>query len=85
VFLLHNGAYLWTWKRAQFAGRAEVTERLLRMVAERPAEPVLLRCPLLTVYEARMAVWFRLGLDISVIQEQERPGPPMRVYECPQR
>lgn len=85
VFLLHNGAYLWTWKREQFAGRAEVTERLLRMVAERPAEPVLLRCPLLTVYEARMAVWFRLGLDISVIQEQERPGPPMRVYECPQR
>lgn len=83
VFLLHNAIYLWTWKRAQFVERAEITERLLRMVADRPREPVLLRCPLTTAYEARMAVHYRLGLDIALIREEPEPGHPMRVYECP--
>jgi len=82
AFLLHNAVYLWTYKRTQFLERAEVTERLLRMVAERPQEPVLLRCPLLTSYEARMAVYYRLRLDISLIRDEPEPGRPMRVYEC---
>jgi hypothetical protein len=84
AFLLHNGLYLWTYKRAQFGQRAEVTEALLRMVAARPGEPVLLRCPLLTAYEARMAVHYRLGLDISLIREEPEPGRELRVYSCPQ-
>lgn len=84
AFLLHNGLYLWTYKRAQFEQRAEVTEALLRMVAQRPGEPVLLECPLLTAYEARMAVYYRLGLDISLVREEPEPGRELRVYRCPQ-
>lgn len=84
AFLLHNGPYLWTYKRAQFEQRAEVTEALLRMVAERPGEPVLLECPLLTAYEARMAVYYRLGMDVSLIREEPEPGRELRVYRCPQ-
>lgn len=84
AFVLHNGLYLWTYKRAQFEQRAEVTEALLRMVAERPGEPVRLACPLLPAYEARMAVYYRLGLDISLIREEPEPGRELRVYRCPQ-
>lgn len=82
VFLLHNGLYLWLYKRPQFVQRAEVTEGLLRMVAEQPSERVLLRCPLLPLYEARMAVYYRLGLDPMPLLTEEEGEGATRVYTC---
>lgn len=82
VFLLHNALYLWLHKRPQFVVRAEVTEGLVRMVAEKPGGRVLLRCPLLPLYEARMAVYYRLGLDpMPLLTEDEGEGAA-RVYTC---
>lgn len=82
VFLLHNALYLWLYKRPQFLERAEVTEGLVRMVAAAPRERVLMRCPLLPLYEARMAVYYRLGLDpMPLLTEDENEGAP-RVYTC---
>ncbi|GIU79137.1 MAG: hypothetical protein KatS3mg005_2375 [Bryobacteraceae bacterium] len=82
AFFLHNALYLWFYKRPQFVQRAEVTEGLLRMVAANPREKVLLRCPLLPLYEARMAVHYRLGLDpMRLLTEDEGEGAA-RVYTC---
>jgi hypothetical membrane protein len=82
VFLLHNALYLWLYKRPQFVARAEVTEALVRMVARNPREKVLLRCPLLPLYEARMAVYYRLGLNpMPLLAEDESEGAA-QVYTC---
>lgn len=82
VFLLHNALYLWLYKRPQFVERAEVTEALVRMVAQNPGEKVLLRCPILPLYEARMAVYYRLGIDpMPLLTEDEGEGAP-QIYTC---
>lgn len=82
AFFLHNALYLWLYKRPQFMQRAEVTEGLLRMVAADPRQKVLLRCPLLPLYEARMAVYYRLGLNpMPLLTEDEGEGAA-RVYTC---
>lgn len=82
LFLLHNALYLWFYKRPQFLERAEVTEGLVRMVAADPRAKVLMRCPLLPLYEGRMAVYYRLGLDpMPLLTEEENEGAA-RVYTC---
>lgn len=82
AFLLHNALYLWLYKKPQFLARAEVTEGLVRMVAQHPGERVLLRCPLLPLSEAQMAVYYRLGLDsMNRVTEDESAGAA-RVYTC---
>ncbi len=82
VFLLHNALYLWLYKRPQFQARAEVTEGLVRMVSEHPREQVLLRCPLLPLYEARMAVLYRLGADAMDRLTEDEAAGAARVYTC---
>ncbi len=82
AFLLHNALYLWLYKRPQFVERAEVTEGLVRMVAEKPGERVLLRCPLLPLYEARMALYYRLGVDPMPLLTEEESDGAARVYTC---
>lgn len=82
AFLLHNSLYLWLYKMPQFHARAEVTEGLVRMVAEHPGERVLLRCPLLPLYEAQMAVHYRIGADSAGrVTEDEGAGAAL-VYTC---
>jgi hypothetical protein len=82
AFFLHNALYLWLYKRPQFVQRAEVTEGLLRMVAANPQEKVLLRCPLLPLYEARMAVYYRLGLNPMPLLTEDEGDGAARVYTC---
>jgi hypothetical protein len=82
AFVLHNALYLWLYKRPQYIARAQVTEALVRMVAQRPGQPVLLRCPLLPLYEAQMAVYYRLGLDPMPLLTEEDSGGAVRVYTC---
>ncbi len=82
ALFLHNALYLWLYKRPQFVQRAEVTEGLLRMVAANPREKVLLRCPLLPLYEARMAVHYRLGLDPMPLLTEDEGDGAARVYTC---
>lgn len=82
AFLLHNALYLWLYKRPQFQARAEVTEGLVRMVSEHPRERVLLRCPLLPLYEARMAVRYRLGADAMDRLTEDEAAGAARVYTC---
>lgn len=64
LFLLHNWSYLWTFKRAQFAARAEVVERYLREVdfARRAGRPRPQARELNDPREARRALRFRLGI-----------------------
>lgn len=82
AFLLHNALYLWLYKKPQFHARAEVTEGLVRMVAEHPGERVLLRCPLLPLHEAQMAVHYRIGADSAgQVTEDETAGAAL-VYTC---
>lgn len=82
AFLLHNALYLWLYKRPQFLERAEVTEGLVRMVAAEPRNKVLLRCPLLPLYEARMAVYYRLGRDPMPLLTEEEGEGAARIYTC---
>ncbi len=82
VFLLHNALYLWLYKRPQFLERAEVTEGLVRLVGAKPGGKVLLRCPLLPLYEARLALFYRLKVDpVPLLTEEEGDGTA-RVYTC---
>lgn len=82
AFLAHNALYLGLYKRPQFVKRAEVTEGLVRMVAEHPGERVLLRCPLLPLHEARLALHYRLGLDPGGLLTEDEGDGAEQVYTC---
>lgn len=60
LMLVHNVGYLWTKKRAQFAQRAEPTERLIRMARETDGV-IWVRCFPRTDWIAKEAVHLGAG------------------------
>lgn len=83
AFLIHNWAYLWTYKHAQFEQRAELLEGLLREVRRHPGEPVLVECKEVLLHEARLAVRYRLHLDGEAWVRPFEVGAEGRPYACP--
>jgi hypothetical protein len=66
AMLVHNVAYLWTKKRAQFAQRAQPTERLIRMAKETDG-PIWVRCFPRTDWIAKEAVHLGAGKPDSIL------------------
>jgi hypothetical protein len=66
AILLHNVAYLWTKKRAQFVERAEPTERLIQM-AKTADGPIWVRCFPRTDWIAKEAVHLGAGKSEDIL------------------
>jgi hypothetical protein len=66
LMLIHNVGYLWTKKRAQFAQRAEPTERLIRLAKETEG-PIWVRCFPRTDWIAKEAVHLGAGKPESIL------------------
>lgn len=66
LMLVHNVGYLWTKKRAQFAQRAEPTERLIR-IAKETAGPIWVSCFPRTDWIAKEAVHLGAGKPESIL------------------
>jgi hypothetical protein len=64
--LIHNVGYLWTKKRAQFAQRAEPTERLIRLAKETEGT-IWVRCFPRTDWIAKEAVHLGAGKPESIL------------------
>ncbi|MBZ5724025.1 MAG: hypothetical protein LAP87_03435 [Acidobacteriia bacterium] len=84
VMLVHNIAYLWTRKRAQFLARAEPTEQLLAL-ARRTSGPIWVRCFPWPGMVADDAVRLALGpgsspLVWSAAEAAERPPAAVFCY-----
>jgi hypothetical protein len=70
MILLHNGAYLWTWKQRQYLSRAAPTEELVRF-AERHDGPVVVHC-------------FRYGEEVAELALKIRlPGENRKIVWLP--
>jgi 4-amino-4-deoxy-L-arabinose transferase-like glycosyltransferase len=80
VLVAHQWTYLWTYKRAQFIDRAELTEGLVRLVRANPGATVAIGCRELNIAEARRAVKYRLGLGGEHVLPLGSEG--QIVYQC---
>jgi hypothetical protein len=91
LMLLHNGAYLWTKKRAQFLERAAPTEQLIAL-ARRTSGEIWIRCfpqpPLVAEEAVHLAagrsraslVWDQAEAEAHLAREfcYRAPGLPKR-------
>jgi hypothetical protein len=81
VFIAHNWAYLWLWKKPQFEWRASLVEDFVRFVAQPRGQPVVNRCRELNSGEASRAIHYRLGRDSDVLL-LANAEPGASVYKC---
>jgi hypothetical protein len=82
LMLIHNVAYLWAKKRAQFVARAEPTEALIRL-AHSTRGPIYVKCFPRPVWIAQEALHLGAGValaDIELTAEQAAQRPPAAVY-----
>lgn len=83
AMLVHSWGYLWTYKKEQFAERAELLEGVVRLVKDNPEQGIVVDCPEVLLHEARMAVHYRLGLDGDALVRRAGPGVTGLRYPCP--
>lgn len=78
VIIMHNCAYLWTKKQAQYERRAEATEDLLRAYRDNPA-PIRIECFPYSRWIARYAV--EIGAQRAWDESMWRPRDTCRPEE----